>query len=78
MQFTVDIKYNELLKIIKQLPAFQIEKLKAEINDDLIIQKSKTEKSEFQKFLLSGPIMSDEQYKIFQENREKFIKWRSK
>ena len=77
MQYAVDYKYNELLKIIKQLPAFQIEKLKAEMDDDMIIQKVKTEKSEFQKFLLSGPIMSDEQFKIFQENREKFVKWRS-
>ncbi len=34
--------------------------------------------TKFQKFLLSGPIMSDEQYKLFKEARKHFNKWRIK
>ena len=78
MQLTVDIEFNELLKIIKQLPAFQIEKIKTEVNEKTVVNKPIVEKSEFQEFLLSGPVMSEEQYQGYLENRQHFNKWRSK
>ncbi len=78
MQLTVDIEFNELLKIIKQLPAFQIEKIKTEVNEKTVVNKPIVEKSEFQEFLLSGPVMSEEQYQGYLENRQQFNKWRSK
>ena len=78
MQLNVEIEFNELLNIIRQLPSFQIEQIKTEVNKKPIISKQIVEKSEFQEFLLSGPVMSDEQYHGYLENRQQFNKWRSK
>ena len=68
MQFTVDIRIEQLINTIKQLPVNQIEKIKSALNDNIIAKKAKSDISEFQKFLLSGPVMSDEQYNQFKEN----------
>jgi hypothetical protein len=77
MQLNVDIEFNELMNIIRQLPASQIEKIKTEVNDNIIFDKQKIEISDFQEFLLSGPIMTDKQYEEYLENRQQFTKWRS-
>ena len=76
MQFTVDIRIEQLINTIKKLPANQIEKIKSALNDRIIAEKAKSDISEFQKFLLSGPIMTDEQYNQFKENRKRFNSWR--
>ena len=76
MQLTVDLPFDQLMNLIKHLPANQIAKLKSELDDAFIDSKAKDEKTEFQKFLLMGPVMSDEQYKQFKENRKRFNQWR--
>ncbi|MCK4663496.1 MAG: hypothetical protein KAT68_11565 [Bacteroidales bacterium] len=76
MQFTVDIRIEQLINTIKKLPANQIEKIKSALNDRIIAEKAKSDISEFQKFLLSGPIMTEEQYNQFKENRKRFNAWR--
>ncbi len=78
MEIRLDIDYNQLLNLIKQLPATQIAKLKAELDKKNSKEKPQKAKSDFQKFLLNGPIMSDEQYSSFVENRERLNQWRPK
>ncbi len=78
MELTVNIGYEQLLYLIKQLPANQISKLKTDLNDNSIVPKSKAEISDFQKFLLQGPVMSKEQYDTFLENRKHYNQWRTK
>jgi hypothetical protein len=78
MELKVDIMYEQLLKLIKQLPAGKIAQLKSELNDTYIKKKAKTEISDFQEFLLKGPVMSDNQYSQFLENRKRFNEWRVK
>lgn len=78
MELKINIGYNQVINLIKQLPASQIAKLKAELNDKFLEKKSKTEISEFQKFLLSGPIMTEKQHLVFKENRKQFNRWRQK
>ena len=34
-------------------------------------------KSDFQRFILSGPVMSDSQYQNFKQQREEFNSWRT-
>ena len=36
------------------------------------------EKTEFQNFLLKGPVMTNYQYEVFKENRKDFNQWRKK
>ncbi|MDR1973865.1 MAG: hypothetical protein LBQ31_04230 [Bacteroidales bacterium] len=76
MQLMVNLGYQQIINLIRQLPANQIEKIKQELAQDYVAEKTKVKKSEFQEFLLSGPVMSDKQYENFKENRKRFDKWR--
>jgi hypothetical protein len=78
MDLTVKIGYDEILDLVKQLPASKIKQLQAVINQDFISKKAKQEISTFQEFLLKGPVMSDEQLEQFNENRNAFSLWRTK
>lgn len=71
MEIKIDIGYKQLLKLIKQLPASQVAKLKAELDETFIATKSEKEISDLQQFLIEGPVMSDDQYLFFKENRKK-------
>lgn len=78
MQLTVDIKYDQLIDIIRHLPANQLARIKSDLENTVYANGAETDKSEFQEFLLRGPKMSDDQYSIFKENRKVFNQWRSK
>ena len=51
------------------MPANQIAKIKYEVLEDNIAEKAKKEVSDFQKFILAGPIMNDEQYTNFSHRK---------
>jgi Ca2+-binding EF-hand superfamily protein len=78
MQLTVNIQYEQLIKIIRRLPANQRAKLKSDLDNNIDESKSETEKTDFQKFLLKGPVITDDQYDAFKENRKAFNQWRSR
>jgi hypothetical protein len=78
MELTVNLQYDQLLNFIKHLPANQIAKIKTDLNNIVIKSEKDSEKTEFQKFLLSGPVMSDSQYKEYKRNRKLFSQWRTK
>ena len=78
MELTVNLGYEQIMGLVRQLPANQIAKLKAELNDSYLEVKSEAEIQEFQALLLQGPVMSDEQYMMFKKNRTKFNLWRQK
>lgn len=67
------ISYEDLLDMIKQLPSKQLDRLKSDLSK-LIKNSGEPENgpNDFQKFLLSGPTMSKEQYKEFQESGKHF------
>jgi len=72
MELKLNIGYDQLPLLVKQLPANQIAKIKSELDDKYVLSKSKVEITEFQKFLLNGPVMSKEQYKNYFEHRKHF------
>ena len=49
---------------------------KSDLNLTLVMTKVDIDKTDFQKFLLSGPVMSDDQYSAFKKNRKTFNQWR--
>lgn len=77
MELKLNIGYQELIEMIKQLPASQIRKLKADIA--LLVADNDVENgiSDFQEFLLEGPLMDDDQYQEFLFNRKHFSTWRT-
>lgn len=76
MELKLNIGYQELIEMIK-LPASQIRKLKADLA--LIVTDNDREKdmSDFQEFLLEGPVMDDDQYQDFLSSRKYFNTWRT-
>ena len=78
MQLTVNIQYEQLIEIIRHLPANQLAKIKSDLDNSISILNAENEKTDFQEFLLKGPVMSDVQYAAFKENRKAFNQWRSK
>ena len=72
MEITVDIRYEQLLEAIKKLPAAKIKQLRSVLDDGFIKEKASGELSEFQNFLLRGPVMSSEQYESYLVGRKHF------
>jgi hypothetical protein len=78
MQLTVDIPYEQLINIIRHLPANQLAKIKSDLEHPVAVNNTETEKTNFREFLLKGPVMTDDQYSDFKENRKAFNQWRTK
>jgi len=75
MELKVEIVFNELLHAIQQLPESQRAILQDELKKK---EQPKIDITDFQKFLLNGPVMSDEEYKNFKETRKRLNQWRTK
>jgi len=77
MELTLNLGFGQIVNLLSQLPANQIAKIKNEFTDYSITEKAKVEVSDFQKFILSGPVMSDKQYSNFNQQRQHFNAWRT-
>ena len=77
MEIRLELDYSQIFHLVSQLPANQIAKIKQELSEINIAEKAKEEISDFQKFLLTAPVMSDEQYNDFQQQRTNFNQWRT-
>lgn len=76
MEVTVDIGFEQLLDTIKKLPAAKIKQLKSALDESFIDAKASEELSDFQNYLLKGPVMGPGQYGKFKESRKHFSAWR--
>jgi hypothetical protein len=74
MELKVEIGFEQLLKVINQLPAAKIIQLKAELSGKSRNSESPTYTGYFQNFLLSGPVMDDHQYENYKEVRTRLNK----
>ncbi len=72
MELKLNIGYEELIELVKQLPLNQIRKLKADLALIMITNEMEDEMSDFQEFLLQGPVMDDDQYQDFLSDRKYF------
>ena len=77
MELTLNLEYRQILDLARQLPESQIEKIRKELVENFIQTKAKLEISDFQNFILSGPVMSDTQYQVFIQQRKRFNAWRT-
>lgn len=74
MELKLKLGHKQLLELIKQLPATQLTKLKSELDSPIIEEKTIKDHSSLQKLIVNGPLMTDEQFNIFKENRKNFAK----
>jgi len=68
MEFKVNIEYNQILKLIQQLPQEKLEKLTKTLQTEIQVKKN-TSKKKLEQLILNAPTWSDEQLKAFQEAR---------
>jgi len=74
MEVTIDIRYEQLLAAIKKLPAGKIKQLKSVLDEGYIGKKAAEELSDFQNYLLSAPVMNDQQFEAHLKARKDFSK----
>ena len=75
MQVQVDIGFQELLKIVKTLPAGQLKQLKAEIEKETKVINSETN---LEALLLNGPVATKKHLETIENNRKAINQWRTK
>lgn len=74
MKVELNLKYDELVKVINQLPQEQMEKLLQSIKAEIKVKNEKKEK--LKKFILKAPTWSDKEYSAYQEARNHINKTR--
>jgi len=74
MQVQVDIEFDQLLKIVKTLPAGQLKKLRTEIEKEA----KSTNSTDLETLLLNGPTATKNQLDTIVKNRKAFNQWRTK
>lgn len=75
MQVQVDIGFEQLVSIVKKLPARQWAKLKSEIEPD---GKDIPQNLDLEAFLLQAPTFSQKQLDTIAETRKAINQWRKK
>ena len=71
----VQVPFQQLLTMVKRLTPAQRERLRQELADKKPVQK---DKDEFIEYLLSGPVYSDKEINVIEENRKSIAAWRTK
>lgn len=74
MQVEVDIAFDQLIRVIKNLPVSQLRKIQIEIEKGVKIEQKKPDLEEI---LLNGPTATKKQIKIIEGNRNEINKWRN-
>jgi hypothetical protein len=75
MQAQIDIGFEQLVKLVKQLPKQQWTKLKSEVEEQ-DVQTDKT--SDMLAFLLNGPTFNKKQLDEIAKARKEINQWRTK
>ena len=76
MEIKIKIGYEQLIALINQLPVDEVNKLKTEI-DRISSEKNLESVDDLESLIANGPVMSDEKYHEFEENRKNFDQWRA-
>lgn len=71
----LQVPFQQLLKLVKSLTPAQKAKLRQELGDE---NPSKTDKDEFIEYLLNGPVYTEKEIQMIEENRKSISAWRTK
>jgi hypothetical protein len=75
MEMKVQVPFQQLLKLVKSLTPGQKARLRQEL-----AEKGPTinDKDGFIEYLLNGPVYSDKELQVIEENRKSIAAWRRK
>lgn len=71
----VQVPFKQLLSLVKALTPAQKAKLRQELDQELA---NKHADDNFMDFLLNGPVYSEKDIKVIEENRKSIAAWRTK
>ncbi|MGN6354939.1 MAG: hypothetical protein ACTHLB_16225 [Parafilimonas sp.] len=74
MQVQLDIEFDQLLEIVKNLSSGKLKQLKAEIEKETKSKKA----SDLETLLLNGPVATKKQIDTIVKNRKAINQWRIK
>ncbi|MGJ3234688.1 hypothetical protein [Marivirga sp.] len=74
MKVELNLKYDDLIKVINQLPQEQMEKLLQSIKAEIKLKNDKKEK--LRKFILKAPTWSEKEFSAYEEARNHINKTR--
>lgn len=74
MEIKVQVPFQQLLDIVKSLPAAQKAKLRQELDEEKPADKNH---DNFIDYLLNGPVYTDEEIQVIEENRKSIAAWRT-
>jgi len=77
MQVQVDIGFDSLVKIVKQLPKDQLLKFKEELEKESK-KEGNIKSKDLRSFLLDAPVFTEEQIATIEQTRKEINKWRTK
>jgi hypothetical protein len=75
MEMKVQVPFQQLLKLVKSLTPGQKARLRQELSKE---QPTMTEKDGFIDYLLNGPVYSDKEIDVIEQNRKSIAAWRTK
>ena len=75
MQIQVDIGFDDLIRIVKELPKEQLLKFKKELEKQ---NTNDTQLQDLESFLLTAPTFSDKQLEEIEQTRKAINQWRKK
>jgi hypothetical protein len=76
MEIKVKVPFQQLLTIVKTLTPAQKAILRQELEEEKLIIDS--ENDDFIKFLLNGPVYTEQDIAVMEENRKSIAAWRTK
>jgi hypothetical protein len=71
----VQVPFQQLLSLVKRLTPAQRARLRQELVDKKPVQK---DKDEFIEYLLNGPVYSEKEINVIEENQKSIAAWRTK
>ncbi len=75
MELKLQVPFEQLLTLVKTLTPSEKDRLRQELDES---NTEKKNKDEFIELLLNGPVYTEEEIKIIEENRISIAKWRTK
>jgi hypothetical protein len=75
MEMKVQVPFQQLLTLVKRLTPTQKARLRQELTNEPPAHK---DNDEFIEYLLKGPVYSEKEIKVIEENRKSIAAWRTK
>jgi hypothetical protein len=76
MELAAQYNIDQILQAIKQLPVQELKVVKKVVDQSLNTEQINSNAA-LKELLLKGPVMTDQQYELFIENRKRMNQWRT-